>query len=196
VETDLLGVDAARVAALARAPIDVLSVHVPAVAAPTSEQVMGTAAYTTVLENVRLFVTERHAAGGRVPLLVPTFTKCQQNLGEMEAWYDQWLRAVGCAVVRGPSEHGGLVPMVGVADMAPPKRRPCARLASRVTVLSDGRIVSCDEDVLGRQTLGDIRSDLLADVWKNHFGGMRKAHALAQLHESPLCVACKEWHRP
>ena len=186
-----------RWAPFARAPIDVLTVHVPALTAPTYEQVTGRAGYTAVLENVRAFVEARHAAGGsRVPLLVPTFTKCRENAAEMEQWYDQWLRAVGCAVVRGPGEYGGLMPQVGVADMTPPKRRPCDRLSSRLTVLSDGRIASCEEDVSGRQTLGDVRTDALADVWRERFGALRRSHALAQLNDSPLCAACNEWHRP
>ena len=40
--------------------------------------------------------------GDGVPMLVPIFTKCRQNLGEMEFWYDQWLRALGSAVIVGP----------------------------------------------------------------------------------------------
>ena len=64
----------------------------------------------------------------------------------MEAWYDQWLKALNCAIIRGPSTFGGLVPDVGVADMTPPGRKACNRLASRITILCDGRIVSCEED--------------------------------------------------
>ena len=74
----------------------------------------------------------------------------------MEAWYDQWLRAVGSAVIVGPSDFAGQIPDHAVADMAPPLRRPCARLESRMTILSDGRIVTCEQDVLGRQTLGSL----------------------------------------
>jgi hypothetical protein len=50
--------------------------------------------------------------------------------------------------------------------------------------------------VLGRQTLGDVRTDALADVWRTRLGAMRSAHALAQFDASPLCASCKEWHRP
>ena len=28
------------------------------------------------------------------PIVVPVFHKCHQNLGEMEAWYDEWLKAL------------------------------------------------------------------------------------------------------
>ncbi len=196
VETDLLGIDAASAASLAQSPIDVLSVHVPALTAATYEATMGVGGYTAVLQNISAFVTARQSAKGRVPILVPTFMKLAANLGEMEAWYDQWLRAVGSAVVRGPSDCGGLVPPAGVADMAPPRRRPCARLWSRLTVLSDGRFVSCEEDVLGRQTLGHAGHDAVGDVWQRAMQPLRRQHADGDLAAAPTCVACKEWHRP
>jgi radical SAM protein with 4Fe4S-binding SPASM domain len=130
-----------------------------------------------------------------VPLLAPTFTKCRENLAEMEAWYDQWLRAVGCAVVRGPSDCGGQIPDVSVADMSPPRRRPCARLASRLMVLCDGRIVSCEEDVLGKQVLGEIGRDSVAEVWQARFGALRADHHNAAWEKHSVCGNCREWHR-
>ena len=142
VETDLLGVPPECVEQLARSPVDVVSVHLPALTPATYEAVMGVDGYAAVLENIKRFVAERQKARGELPLLVPVFTKCGQNLAEMEPWYDQWLRAVGSAVITGPSDYAGLIPDAAVADMCPPKRSACARLSSRITVLSDGRVVT------------------------------------------------------
>lgn len=194
VETDFMGVSSETIARLAAAPIDVVSLHLPAMSERTYEQVMGTPGYAQVLEGVRTFLGARAARG--VPLLAPVFTKCRENLAEMEAWYDQWLRAVGCAVVRGPSDCGGQIPDVSVADMSPPRRRPCVRLASRLTILCDGRIVSCEEDVLGRQALGEIGRDPLAEVWQQRFGALRADHHNASWNKHSVCGNCREWHRP
>jgi hypothetical protein len=131
-----------------------------------------------------------------VPLLVPVFTKLRQNLGEMEAWYDQWLKALGCAVITGPSNYAGLLDDRGVADMSPPVRRACNRIASRLTILSDGRGVSCEQDVLGRQAVGDLRCDPLAHTWDNGMRDLRDAHACGQFASTPVCAGCREWHRP
>ena len=201
VETDLAGVPAERVARLARSAADVVSVHLPGVTPQTYEQVMGGRAggYTAVLENIRRFVTERLAARGRVPIVAPTFVKCRQNLAEMEAWYDQWLRAVGCAVVRAPAGCGGsgTVPAeVAVADMSPPRRRGCVRLASRLVVLSDGRVVPCEEDVIGRQVLGDLTKEPIGDTWRGASVRLRQDHAAGRWEAHPVCVGCREWHRP
>ena len=194
VETDLLDASPETIAKLAAAPLDVLSVHLPALTGVCYGQMMGTDGYSRVLENIGAFLKARQGRG--VPILVPTFTKCRQNLMEMETWYDQWLRAVGCAVIRGPSDFGGLVPDVAVADMAPAKRRPCARINSRLTILSDGRIVSCEEDVLGRQTLGMLSNDRIADVWQKQFGSLRSDHRAGVIQKHSVCANCREWHRP
>ena len=194
VETDLIDLPGETIARLAAAPIDVLSVHLPAMSPRTYEQVMGVNAIERVIASITTFVNARN--GRQVPILAPTFVKCRQNLAEMEAWYDQWLRAVGCAVLRGPSDCAGQIPDVAVADMAPPRKRPCGRLASRATVLSDGRIVSCEEDVLSRQIMGELGHEKLQDVWRQRFASLRSDHRHAKLAAHPLCGQCKQWHRP
>ncbi|MDB5295829.1 MAG: hypothetical protein JWO31_1812, partial [Phycisphaerales bacterium] len=197
VETDLLPTDPAAVDALGGSAADVVSVHLPAVTPATYAVVMGVDAYEAALRNVQAFVTARAAAGRGTPVVAPLFVKCRQNQHEMEAWYDQWLRAVGSAVIVGPTTFGGLLPGVAAADMTPPQRVPCRRLTDRLTVLSDGRYVTCEQDPLGRQAAGRAGVDALAEVWGAKFAALRKHHAdmqFGRLH--PVCAACTEWHRP
>jgi len=194
-ETDLNGIESDAAARLARAQLDVLSVHLPALSPQTYAKVMGSDAYGAVLENVRRFVSARQTRRSGVPILAPIFTKCRENLGEMEAWYDQWLRAAGSAVIRGPSDCAGQIPDVSVADMAPPARKACARLTSRITVLSDGRVVSCEEDILGTQVLGRVGVDSIREVWQKRLSALREDHRRGEWNHRPLCRACREWHR-
>lgn len=196
VETDLHETSPADIGRLVASPVDVVSVHLPALSPQTYARVMGCDGYTRVVENIRQFVSQRKPRGGGVPLLAPVFTKCRENLGEMEAWYDQWLRAVGSAVIRGPSDFAGQIPDVGVADMAPPGRKPCSRLASRLTILSDGSIVSCEQDVTGKRIMGRIGTDSLRDVWQKQFESLRDEHRQGRWDNHPLCSKCREWHRP
>ncbi|HEY2588257.1 MAG TPA: SPASM domain-containing protein [Tepidisphaeraceae bacterium] len=195
-ETDLHGVAAETIDRLAAAPVDVVSFHLPALSPKTYAAVMGCDGYRAVLENVKRFLAGRQARGSSLPILVPIFTKCQANFGELEAWYDQWLRAVGTAVIRGPSDCAGQIPDVAMADMAPSGRRPCGRIQSRLTILSDGRIVSCEEDVAGRQVMGRLGNDALADVWRKRFESLRDDHRRGDWNQHPLCARCREWHRP
>ena len=192
VETDLVSADDDDVRQLSQCGADVVSVHLPATSARTYADVMGIDAAAAVVDGIRRL----HAASHGTPLVVPTFTKCAANLAEMEAWYDHWVRQVGHAVVVGPSTYNGRLPDVGVADMTPPNRRPCHRLASRLTVLSDGTVVTCEQDVTGVQPMGRVGDRPLTDVWRDRFASLRACHAAGRWDEQPLCGGCREWHRP
>jgi hypothetical protein len=196
VETDFVGIDADRIRILAASPIDVVSVHIPAVTAQTYQTVMGFDALMGVIEHVRTFVQARAALGRATPLLAPVFTKCAENLAEMESWYDKWIAAAGSAVIDGASDYAGQIAARAVADMAPPRRRPCVRASKRLTIHSDGKMVSCELDVLARQPLGQIGLDTIADVWSQPCKAFRSDHAAAQWDRHPLCAGCKDWHRP
>ena len=192
VETDLLSADDGEIAMLAACGADVVSVHLPATTGRTYAAVMGTDAAAAVVDRLRRL----HAAARGTPLVVPTFTKCGANLAEMDGWYDYWTRQVGHAVVVGPTTFNGRLADVGVADMAPPQRRACHRLASRLTVLSDGRVVSCEQDVLGEQPMGRVGERPMVDIWRDRFASLRACHAAGRWDELPLCGGCREWHRP
>ena len=196
VETDLVGVAEVDVRRLARSPADVVSVHLPAVKPATYAEVMGVDAYPAVMERLKVFVSERQQRRGRLPILVPLFVKCAANLAEMEAWYDQWLRAVGSAAIIGPSDFAGSIADVAVADMAPPRRVVCSRINQRITVLCDGTVVSCEQDVYGRQVMGRVGQASLKDIWRRSFGELRADHTGGNWKKRPVCAACREWHRP
>ena len=195
-ETDLIANDDGLIESLAVCGLDVLSIHLPAISAEVYASVMGLDAYMQALRNLQLFVARRAAAGRGAPLVAPMFTKLAANLHEMEAWYDQWLRAVGTAVIVGPSTFGGHIADVAAADMTPPRRGPCRRLSDRLTVLSDGRYSSCEQDVLGRQCQGHIQRDALGPIWRQNFAALRIQHADGRWKDSPVCARCDAWHRP
>ena len=125
------------------------------------------------------------------PLIVPTFTKCRQNLDEMEVWYDHWLKILSQAVITAPSTHAGQIPDHACADMSPPTRRPCMRINSRMTILSDGTIPTCEQDVQAQQPQGHSLTDQILPTWQQKFPILRQNHGT-----QPLCATCTEWHRP
>ena len=193
-ETDLLPDDAATLDALAGGELDIISVHLPAAYAGTYTRLMGVDRMREVLENIKRLLLSRARRGSGVPILTPTFVKCEANLGEMETWYDQWIRAVGTAVITGPSDFGGRIAYAGVADMTAGRRRPCRRLQSRLTILCDGSVASCEEDVLGERPCGSSGS--LAAAWTQGLAMLRSLHAEHRWDESELCNACRMWDRP
>ena len=112
---------------------------------------MGIDGYDTVMQNIKQLVIRRQSLSRGTPIIVPTFAKCRQNFAEMETWYDQWIRALGTAVITGP---GSCDPELSLTDVSPPRRKACARLDRRLTILSDGRFVSCEQGCDGAAGAG------------------------------------------
>lgn len=195
VETDLLGVSDARLAELARSPLDVLLVHLPAATAATYAAVMGADRLGEALANLARFLELRGGSG--TPIVVPHFTKLRQNLAEMEAWYDHYLKALGSAVVEGPQHFAGAAH--ALADMAPPTRTTCRRLSSRLQLLSDGTAAQCDLDVEpGPRAVGACTETPVEAIWNSSpaLQSLRAAHRAGSYSLNVLCSGCREWHRP
>lgn len=196
IETDLLAVNSETLDAVSGGAVDVVSVMIPAISQETYARIMGAPRIAEAVENLKSLLTKRQQLARGVPIVVPTFVKCRENLHEMESWYDQWINALGTAVIRGPSTCGGKLPDVSVSPMAPPTRRACSRLSSRLTILSDGAIVPCEEDVLGSQTLGRAGVDRIADVWQHTMSPLRDTHRTGNVLSLPVCGSCDQWARP
>jgi len=195
VETDLLNEDPAVIDRLADLPVDVVSVHIPATTAETYARVMGVDGFARVMANVQRLIDRRHADGRLVPLIAPLFVKCRQNLHEMEDWYDQWLRKLGSAVIRGPGGCDGPGDDVEAADMRPPRRVACRQLGRSLAILSDGRVVCCEEDVLGRQSAGRAGEAPLHRLWREAASRLRRDHDAGLWDRHPACAGCRQWHR-
>lgn len=195
VETDLLVSNAAIVERLAACGADVVSVHLPAATPRTYVELMEVDGFVRVMDNIRFLEAAVKRTNRGTPLIAPVFTKTAGNLAEMEVWYDYWIRRLGHAVITGPSDFAGQIPDTAVADMAPPGRRACARLVNRMTILSDGRVVSCEQDVLGKQTMGIVGQTPIKEIWQTRFAALRACHGKAEWGTKPLCGGCREWHR-
>ncbi len=194
-ETDLLTPTPEDLTRLVDSGVDVVSVNFPAATAQTYIAMTGVDGFSRVLENVRLLEQEVKRAGRGTPIIAAQFVKTATNLAEMELWYDYWMRRSGHAVILGPSDYAGQIPDTAVADMTPPLRKPCARLRSRMTVLSNGQVVSCEQDVLGRQPMGVVGATPLQEIWQSRFGKLRQCHDRGDFDGNPLCSKCREWHR-
>jgi hypothetical protein len=196
VETDFVAAEPAVIQQLAQSGVEVVSVHLPAASAQTYSAIMEIDGFGRVMENIKLLEEEVKRRATGTPLIVPIFTKTAANLAEMEIWYDYWIRRLGHAVISGPSDYAGQIPDAAVADMAPPRRHPCRRLGSRITILSDGTIVSCEQDVLGKQPMGKVGELPIKEIWQKQFDALRACHQQSEWATKPLCAGCREWHRP
>ena len=140
-------------------------------------------------------VRERHESAA--PIVVPEFCKAKGNVGELDEFYDGWLRRLGTVSIIGYNHHARQLEDRAVIGMAPPSRTPCRRIRSRCLVLADGRVAACDQDFRGLHTIGRIGERSLEEIWCGaELEQLRNCHESGAFDSLPLCASCDEWHRP
>ncbi len=197
VRTNALNLTDEHIETLIRCEVDVVSALLDAWTPELYRCVHGREGLEQATANVRRLSEQRCSRKVSTPVVVPEMTKCVETMDEMDAFFDGWVREVGWANISGFSHCAGQLEDRGVTIMAPPVRRACGRLNSRVMVLADGSVIRCDQDFSGIAPLGSLADDSLADVWiGNTIATTRTIHREGRFHELALCGACDDWHRP
>lgn len=179
--------------ALFQTPVDVIEVTLDAMTAETYHKVHGLDAFESATRRLETWLARRQSSASVTPFIMPSFVKSEDNIHEMEAFYDHWQRRLGACLVTGHSHYAGQRQPRAVTQMAPPKRTVCRRTLSRAMILADGRMTTCDQDFAGRQTTGRLDESPLSELW--HSANM-KAIRENRFDAAPLCPNCDEWHRP
>lgn len=184
-------------------PADAVIVMLDAATPEVYRRVHGVDGFESVCGRIERWSRWRVERGAVRPIIVPEFLKSTGNSEDMEAFYDSWLRRLGTASIRGASCFAGQIEDRRVTRVAPPRRVACRQARRRMTILADGRVVSCDQDFAGRQVLGRIGEGSLEEIWMSaarakfmeaHREGERTG-AFGAHTEWGLCGACDEWHR-
>ena len=204
VQTDLVSDLAPLLPALKAGHIDILSVNFIADDAATYAELTGAYLHSTFLKNLETLSAAVDRGG--LPLIVPRLLKVRQTIPQMEAFFDRWVLNAAWAVFDAPTDRAGSIPFAAVVDMAPPKRRPCRRLAERLLLRADGSASPCDQDIRSQLSFGSLSTHNLPQLWLSpQLTTLRTAHtALGQLETGHRtldtlpapCTTCKEWHRP
>lgn len=201
IETDLR-CDKETVDRVLELPLDLVVVRLNADQPDTYATTMGADDLPSVADNIRHLLERRRARAdtgeGEIaqPWLVPTLTKTETSLSDMESFFQRWTATFGCQPVLTPATTGcGKMPDLSPVPMTPPKRKPCRQLGRRMSILSDGTVALCDQDWLGEAALGQAGSDDLLTLWQNAHAPWR-AHQNERYDELELCRHCSDWHRP
>ncbi|MFQ6048765.1 MAG: radical SAM protein, partial [Phycisphaerae bacterium] len=195
--TNGIGLDAAAIEAICQARVDVVTVLLDAATAETYRRVHGGDYFDQVQANIEALVKARQDRSQAAPLIVPEMTKARDSLGDMEAFFDGWIRRLGWAVIDGYSHYAGQRPDRSVLKMAPPHRWACRRIFARCMVLADGRVLCCDRDFTGSHAVGSLWRDSLAELWHGRaMQHLRTSHLQGRYDGLGLCGSCTDWHRP
>lgn len=197
VRTPGVHLDTAAIDLLFNNNIDVINVTIDAATPDTYRRLHHADHFDRVQANVHNVLAQYSARQVSQPLLVCEMMKTRDTLNEIETFYDNWMLKTSCAVLAGPSHYAGQRPDLSVMCMAPPSRRPCARLWNRVIVLADGTVPACDQDFHGTHPMGRFPQQSLTDIWTGApLTALRQSHLDGSCNAMPLCSRCDEWHRP
>lgn len=197
VTTPLVDLTDDQLAALFVHRVDVLEILLDAHTPATYQRVQRRDVYGRVIANIERIEQVRRQRQAPQPIIVPSITRCAATIGEIERFYDDWIRKTGFAVIRGYNDYCGLLPRDSLLSTTPLVRGPCRRLSSRLTLWADGKASACSQDVAAKTSVGDWFTEQLADVWAgSRLAALREAHKSLSLEAFPICVTCGEWNRP
>ena len=125
--------------------------------------------------------------------IVPRLVKVNENLSDMETFFERWMTIASWAVIDRAHHGMGLIPDLCPVPMDPPRKKPAKNQQKKhLTVLSDGTVTLCAQDWLGRAALGDANENTLAALWQEAPKLSDTIAALAE-NERPICHTCQDW---
>lgn len=189
--------------------VDLVQVRIDANRAATYRGVHGRDCFAAVLTNITRVQKARMDRVCPQPILAPSLTRCDETLEELEAFFDRWVHTTGWAIIEGYNEYCGVLPPDMLLTLTPPSREPCRRLTSRLTLLADGTVPFCSQDVAATTSAGNWFDQSITDIWAGPTCSaaapspnrlpitvVRAAHAGRRWPDLPLCSDCHEWFRP
>lgn len=181
--------------ALLSGDVDLIEVQLDAHSRETYRRVHGRDAFDQVRDNIARLEAARADRKSPRPILVPSQTRCEAVLPELEHFHDHWLRAVGSAVIRPHNTFGGRLPPDTLLPTVPPCRSACRRIASRLVLLADGTAAACTQDVDGAAPVGNWHRESLASIWSGSaLVQLRNRQEAGLWAELPICASCTAWN--
>jgi MoaA/NifB/PqqE/SkfB family radical SAM enzyme len=164
------------------AGLDAINISVDAAGKEVFERTRVGLKYDKVIAGVEAILSARSERGRSRPKLILSFVR-QDNSSEEQAFIERWAK-------RADKIHiTDLHNWAGTLNHESDVRFPCYRAWLTFTVLWDGRVSLCCADFDGRQILGDLRTQTIAEVWNGDaYRATRRAHLD---HGGPeICQSC------
>jgi sulfatase maturation enzyme AslB (radical SAM superfamily) len=164
------------------AGLDAINISVDAAGKDVFEATRVNLEYDTVIGNIRTLARLRRESGRRRPRLILSFVR-QNNSVEEQAFIDEWRQVADKIHVT------DLHNWAGTLHARSDVNYPCYRLWLTFTVLWDGRVSLCCADFDGRNVLGDLRTQTIAQVWNSPaYRAVRRQHLESGGPE--ICRSC------
>lgn len=121
----------------------------------------------------------------------PQMIRMNENEEELEAFYRFWKEKLGRVIVQKHDHFCGSIEDRRVADLSPLGRHPCWHLKRDMSILIDGTVPLCREDLYATRPMGNALTGELPDIWSG-FQPVYEQHVTCN-HEG-MCGACDEFY--
>lgn len=108
-----------------------------------------------------------------------------------EQFYRYWKERTQNVIIQKYDHYCGQLPDKRITDISPVKRFPCWHLRRDLTVLVDGSVPRCREDIHCRYAVGNLLTDGVERVW-NALEPVYAEHAAGTY--SDICRNCDEYY--
>lgn len=117
--------------------------------------------------------------------------RMEENEDKMESFYRGWKEKTQHIIIQKYDWFCGFLPQRKVTDLSPLDRFPCRHLQRELSVLIDGTVPLCREDLGTGIRLGNLVSDSMEDIWER--GGKHYREHLEKRY-SGICGNCDEYY--
>lgn len=121
----------------------------------------------------------------------PQMIRMNDNETELETFYRFWKQKLGQVIIQKHDHFCGSVKDRRVADLSPLVRNPCWHLKRDMSIMIDGTVPMCREDIYATRSCGNAVRDDLSLIWAND-------QAVYEQHAGcvygGMCGACDEYY--
>lgn len=117
--------------------------------------------------------------------------RMKKNEDDLESFFRYWNEKLGNVIIQKYDYFSGYLKQEKVTDLSPLIRFPCWHLKRDMTILLDGTVPLCREDLRRQHVLGNIFAEPLSLLWekgKKYF----KDHSRGEYTD--ICKGCDEYY--
>ncbi len=164
--------------------IDTINFSIDGFTKKTFEKLKGIN-YETTIKNIKFFLKYKNIKKSNIKTGV-SFVLCKENIQEWFSFKKLWKNKVDyihLSLDDGRFTNKHLIKFKNIA--------PCKPLFKDISIISNGKVIFCCMDCLGKYPIGDLNKESIKEVWNsNLFNGFRKMHLLYKKRNHPLCKNC------
>lgn len=121
----------------------------------------------------------------------PQTVRMNDNEEELEGFYRHWKDEVGRVIVQKHDHFCKSIEDRRVADLSPLDRHPCWHIKRDMSILIDGTVPLCREDLYAARSFGNAYNDDLSSIWAR-FQPVYEQHLESDF--KGMCGACDEFY--